>query len=75
MMYILTFFNVEWLTLDVMYAPYPNRDLYNILPLLKDFLKPIYTLYALYNILANVSVYIYHIYAIKLFPLRIKCSI
>ena len=39
-----------------MYAPYAKRDLYNVLPLLKVFLKPIYTLYTLYKTLASISV-------------------
>ena len=41
------------LLLEVMYTPYPKRDLYNILPLLKVFLKLIYTLYSFYNTLSK----------------------
>ena len=55
--YVLTLFNVEWFTLEVMYAPYRKRDLHNnILPLLKGFLKSIYTLHTFYNTLAHISV-------------------
>ena len=52
-------FNVESFTLEVMYATYPKRDLHNILPLLKVFLKSVYTLYTFYNTLANISI-IFH---------------
>ena len=59
MRYVLTVFNVEWFVLEVMYGPYRKRDLYNkVLPLLKGFLKPMYTLHTLYNTLAQISVVI-----------------
>ena len=61
---IRTLLNLDWFTLEMMNAPCPKRDLYNILPLLNVFSKsytyiiqkPIHALYRLYITLANISV-------------------
>ena len=63
---------------EVIHAPYPKKDLHNILSLLKNFKKPIHTLYTPYITLASrtiafrISLQFIHIF---LYILYILCII